>query len=56
MASARDVREKLHNIGLLLSAAENPAPLVLDSLRLQSRGYTARLKNGLAFALQPRCR
>jgi FkbM family methyltransferase len=54
MAKARSLRAKLHNIGLLWSAAENPAPLVLDSLRLQSRGYTARLKNGLAFVLQPR--
>ena len=55
MPSPRDVRAKLHNIGLLLSAAETPVPLILDSLRLQSRAYTARLKNGLSFVLQPRC-
>lgn len=55
MPGIRDVRPKLHNIGLLLSAADTPVPLILDSLRLQSRAYTARLKNGLSFAMQPRC-
>jgi FkbM family methyltransferase len=55
MPSPRDVRAKLHNIALLLSAAETPVPLILDSLRLQPRAYTARLKNGLSFVLQPRC-
>jgi FkbM family methyltransferase len=55
MPFVQDVRAKVHNIELLLSAADTPVPLILDSLRLQSRPYTARLKNGLSFALQPRC-
>jgi FkbM family methyltransferase len=55
MPGLRSVRAKLHNIRMLLAAAENPTPLVLDSLRLQRRPYTARLTSGLSFALQPRC-
>jgi FkbM family methyltransferase len=55
MPGVKAVRTKLGHIGMLWAAADNPAPLVLDSLRLQPRPYTARLKNGLSFSLQPRC-
>jgi FkbM family methyltransferase len=49
------MREKLHNISMLVAAAETPGPLVLDSMRLQRNIYTARLKSGLSFALEPGC-
>jgi FkbM family methyltransferase len=50
-----DVRAKLHNIARLIAAVEDPAPPVLDSLRLQRHPYTVRLRSGLSFSLQPRC-
>lgn len=55
MSSLRDVGAKIRNIGMLLAAADNPWPLVRDSLHLQRHPYTARLKSGLSFTLQPRC-
>lgn len=55
MARLRLVGAKLRNIRMLLGAADNPWPLVLDSLHLQRDPYTAHLKSRLSFALQPRC-
>jgi FkbM family methyltransferase len=47
------MREKLRSISMLVAAADTPVPLIFDSLRLQRTTYTARLRSGLSFLLQP---
>ena len=49
------LRDKLSNISMLVAAADTPVPLVLDSVRLQRHAYTARLRSGLSFSLEPLC-
>ena len=49
------LRDKLSNISMLVAAADTPVPLVLDSVRLQRHAYTAKLRSGLTFALEPLC-